>query len=91
MVVPNETERDFINTVIFDELCRAMFSNSSRERFVQIINRLANEEGAEGVILGCTEIPLLIKPEDVSISIPVFDTMTIHCEAAVKYALNQTA
>lgn len=89
VVVPNETERDFINTVIFDELCRAMFSNSSRERFVQIINRLANEEGAQGVILGCTEIPLLIKQEDVSI--PVFDTMTIHCEAAVKYALNQTA
>lgn len=56
---------------------------------MQIINRLANEEGAQGVILGCTEIPLLIKQEDVSI--PVFDTMTIHCEAAVKYALNQTA
>lgn len=87
-VIPNETERDYINAVIFDELCAGKFYNDSRERFVQIINRLVDEDGAEGVILGCTEIPLLIKQEDVKV--PVFDTMTIHVEAAVKYALNET-
>ena len=88
VVIPNETERDIINTVIFDELCAGKFYNSSKEKYIQIINRLVNEEGAEGVILGCTEIPLLIKQEDVSV--PVFDTTAIHCEAAVKYALNST-
>lgn len=88
VVIPNETERDYINAVIFDELCAGKFYNDSRERFVQIINRLVDEEGAQGVILGCTEIPLLIKQEDVKV--PVFDTMTIHVEAAVKYALNET-
>lgn len=88
VVIPNETERDYINAVIFDELCDGKFYKDSRERFVQIINRLVDEEDAEGVILGCTEIPLLIKQEDVKV--PVFDTMTIHVEAAVKYALNET-
>ncbi len=88
VLIPNETERDIINTVIFDELCAGKFYNSSKEKYIQIINRLVNEEGAEGVILGCTEIPLLIKQEDVSV--PVFDTTAIHCEAAVNYALNST-
>ena len=88
VVIPNETERNIINTVIFDELCAGKFYNSSKEKYIQIINRLVNEEGAEGVILGCTEIPLLIKQEDVSV--PVFDTTAIHCEAAVNYALNST-
>jgi aspartate racemase len=87
-VIPNETERDYINAVIFDELCAGKFRNESRERFIQIINRLVDEEGAEGVILGCTEIPLLIEQMDVKV--PVFDTMTIHAEAAVNYALNET-
>ena len=77
--------RQFINNVIFDELCAGKFNQSSRERFVEIINRLAKEEGARGVILGCTEIPLLISQKDVSI--PVFDTTQIHSEAAVKEAL----
>jgi len=88
VVIPNETERDIINTVIFDELCAGKFYNSSKEKYIQIINRLVDEEGAEGVILGCTEIPLLIKQEDVTV--PVFDTTAIHCEAAVEYALNST-
>lgn len=88
VVIPNATEMDYINTVIFDELCAGKFRNESREQFVQIINRLVDEQGAEGVILGCTEIPLLIKQKDVKV--PVFDTMTIHAEAAVNYALNET-
>ncbi|MFH1037458.1 MAG: aspartate/glutamate racemase family protein [PVC group bacterium] len=87
VVVPNEAERDYINAVIFDELCAGKFYDKSKEGYVQIINRLVNEEGAEGVILGCTEIPLLVKQEDVSV--PVFDTTKIHAEAAVKYALKK--
>ncbi|MCK9440218.1 MAG: aspartate/glutamate racemase family protein [Methanothrix sp.] len=86
VIIPNETEREYINSVIFDELCAGKMYNESRERFVQIINRLVNEDGVQGVVLGCTEIPLLIKQKDVDV--PVFDTMTIHAEAAVKYALN---
>jgi aspartate racemase len=88
VVIPNTTEREYINSVIFDELCAGKFYNESREQFVQIINRLVDEEGAQGVILGCTEIPLLIKQKDVKV--PVFDTTYIHSEAAVKYALNRT-
>lgn len=61
-------------------------SESSRERFVKIIDRLVKEGKAEGVILGCTEIPLLIKQDDVSV--PVFNTTEIHSEAAVNRALN---
>jgi len=87
VIVPNKTEREYINTVIFDELCAGKFYDKSREEYVRIINRLVKEEGAEGVILGCTEIPLLIKQEDASV--PVFDTTAIHAEAAVKRALER--
>ena len=88
VVIPNDTEREYINSVIFNELCAGKIKSDSRERFKQIINRLVDEENAQGVILGCTEIPLLIKQRDVKV--PVFDTMKIHTEAAVKYALNET-
>lgn len=86
VVVPDKEEREYINMVIFDELCAGKFYDKSRERYVRIINRLVKEEGAEGVILGCTEIPLLVKQKDVSV--PVFDTTEIHSEAAVRYALD---
>jgi len=86
VVIPNEDEREYINEVIFDELCAGKFYEKSKKRYIQIIDRLVKEEGVEGVILGCTEIPLLVKQEDVSV--PVFDTTEIHAEAAVKYALD---
>ena len=88
VVTPNQTERDYINKVIFDELVRNDIRNESRKRYVRIINRLVDEEGAQGVILGCTEIPLLVHQSDVKV--PVFDTTRIHAEAAVDYALNRT-
>lgn len=88
VVTPNATERASINTVIFDELCRNDIRNESRAEYVRIINRLVDEEGAQGVILGCTEIPLLVHQSDVKV--PVFDTTRIHAEAAVDYALNKT-
>jgi aspartate racemase len=87
VIVPNKKERGYINKVIFDELCTAKFYDKSRKGFINIINRLIKEEGVEGVILGCTEIPLLVKQKDVSI--PVFDTTAIHAEAAVNHALGK--
>ncbi|MGC8659773.1 MAG: aspartate/glutamate racemase family protein [Desulfomonilaceae bacterium] len=86
VVTPNEAEREYINTVIFDELCAEKILDESRKGFIKIINRLIEEEGAKGVILGCTEIPLLVKQEDVPV--PVFDTTQIHSEAAVNCALS---
>lgn len=87
VVIPNKSERDYINTVIFDELCAGKIIQKSKEQFIRIIDRIVKEEGAEGVILGCTEIPLLIKQGDVNV--PVFDTTAIHSEAAVKYSLGR--
>ncbi len=89
VVIPDEKERDYVNAVIFDELCANRIKPESREGYKKIIERLQKEEGAEGVILGCTEIPLLIKQEDVAI--PVFDTTAIHSEAAVDYSLNNNS
>ena len=85
VVTPDVAERDYINQVIFDELCADKINPESKAQFIRIINRLARDKGAQGVILGCTEIPLLIKPEDVNL--PVFDTTAIHVEAAVRYAI----
>ena len=85
VVTPDKSERDYINAVIFDELCANQIKDESRRGFVRIIERLAKKAGAQGVILGCTEIPLLVKQSDVSI--PVFDTTYIHTEAAVARAL----
>jgi len=87
VVIPNKTERDYINDVIFNELCAGKFTDESKKGYLKIIDRLIKKEGAEGIILGCTEIPLLIEQEDVSV--PVFNTTTIHAEAAVKFSLNR--
>jgi aspartate racemase len=86
VLVPDKDERDFIDTVIFGELCVGKMNGSSKMRFKEIIGKLV-EDGAEGVILGCTEIPLLIKQEDVNV--PIFDTAEIHAKAAVEYALKE--
>ncbi len=87
VVIPNKTEREYINDVIFNELCADKFYDKSREGYIRIVERLVKQEGVEGVILGCTEIPLLLGEKDVSV--PVFDSTKIHSEAAVKLALNR--
>lgn len=84
VLVPDKDERDFIETVIIDELCVGKMNASSKKGFKQIIEKLV-ENGVEGIILGCTEIPLLIKQEDVNV--PIFDTAEIHAKAAVEFAL----
>ena len=84
VLIPDEDERRLIHAVIYEELCVADVRQESKERFVEIIGRLSSHR-AEGVILGCTEIPLLIKEDDVDV--PLFETTRIHAEAAVDYAL----
>ena len=85
VVTPNAADRDFINNVIFDELAAEQFLPASRQRFIDITEDLIKKTGATGVILGCTEIPLLINQKDLSVK--VFDTIRIHSEAAVSRAL----
>jgi len=85
VIIPEEPEREIIHNTIYDELVQGVIKDESRQKFQQIIGNLG-KNGAEGVILGCTEIPLLISLADVKI--PVFDTSTIHAEMAVKWALD---
>ena len=85
VVIPTESERNEVNTIIFDELVNDILRPESKARYLAIIDRMTREDGIQGVILGCTEIPLLIKPEDVEL--PTFDSMTIHAKAAVEQAL----
>lgn len=88
VIVPDEKERQVIQEVIFNELCIGQIQEKSRDRFRAIIKGLA-AKGARGIILGCTEIPLLVKQEDSEV--PLFDTTRIHAEAAVEYALREQA
>lgn len=85
VLVPPAQQRSEINRIIFEELVAGELRQSSKETFQQAIRELV-EEGAEGIILGCTEIGLLIKPEDAEV--PVFDTTAIHASAAVDQALD---
>lgn len=82
--VPEEHDMEMINRVIFEELCVGQLKPESKSRFLNVIEKLKTS-GTQGVILGCTEIGLLIKQSDVDI--PVFDTTDIHAKAAVEFAL----
>jgi aspartate racemase len=84
VIIPEEKEREQIHNTIYRELVLGLIKDESRKTFQQIIGNL-EKRGAEGVILGCTEIPSLIKQTDVKI--PVFDTTAIHAEKAVEWAL----
>ncbi|PFB31661.1 aspartate racemase [Bacillus cereus] len=84
VMIPSEKDRDKINEVIYKELCLGKITSQSREYYIRVIEELV-KEGAQGIILGCTEIGLLIKQED--ISIPIFDTTHIHAVEAVNFAL----
>lgn len=86
VVVPTVEEQTFIDDVIFKELSFWQFKESSKQRYLDIVDRLVKEEGAEGAILGCTEIPLLIKQEDRP-AVPFFDTLTLHAKAAALRAV----
>lgn len=84
VLIPDNEDRDLVHKIIYNELCLGNIKSSSKNEYIRIINKLV-ENGAEGIILGCTEIPLLIKQNDVSV--PIFDTTSIHAEMAVDQAL----
>ena len=85
VIIPAEDEMKIVHRVIYDELCAGMINSDSKQKYADIIQRLV-AKGAEGVILGCTEIGLLVKPQDSPV--PLFDTTEIHARAAVNYALS---
>ncbi len=85
VVVPDASGRNQVHDIIYKELVKGIITEESKKVYVTIIEKLINQ-GAEGVILGCTEIPLLIKPRD--IDIPLFNTTKIHAEKAVELALD---
>jgi aspartate racemase len=86
VIVPEDDERQLVHRVIYDELCLGIERQESRARYNEIIQALI-ARGAQGIILGCTEIMILVKPADVSV--PVFDTTTLHAAAAVELALDE--
>ena len=84
-MIPGEADIDYVNQAIYEEMGKGKFLPATRARFIDLIHQLA-AAGAEGVILGCTEIPILIRPGDVQV--PVFDTTLLHATAAVDFALH---
>ena len=83
-LVPDAGDRAYVNRVIYDELVAGQIRDESRAGYLAIIRKLA-EQGAQGIVLGCTEIPLLV--DEASAGIPLFDTTQIHAEAALNYAI----
>lgn len=85
VLVPQDRERKQVHEIIYNELCRGEINQSSKETYLDIIDNL-KQAGADAIILGCTEIAMLVKPEDTSV--PLYDTAAIHASAAVDMALS---
>lgn len=85
-VIPGPDDREIVHHVIYNELCLGKIEDASRNEFLRIIDKLV-QAGAGGVVLGCTEIPLLVHQEHVDI--PIFDTTKLHVEAALDFALQE--
>jgi len=86
VIVPGSGERERVHRIIFDELCQGRFSVQARSEYLDVIEQL-RQRGAEGMILGCTEIPLLVRPEDVDL--PLFNTTALHAEMALEFAFGE--
>ncbi|MGB7594856.1 MAG: aspartate/glutamate racemase family protein [Erysipelotrichaceae bacterium] len=84
VIIPNAEDQEFINHVIFEELIKGKVLDTSRTRYLEIIDKLV-KQGAEGVILGCTEIGILITPQDTDVKL--FETVEIHAKKAAKFLL----
>ena len=84
VIIPDKNDIEIINEVIYDELCLGTINSNSKKKFLEIVDKLRSK-GAEGIILGCTEIGLLIKNEDTDV--PLFDTAIIHAEQAAIYSI----
>lgn len=89
-IVPKPDERREIDRIIFDELCKDRVEPASKAFYLDVADRMRREDGCDGLILGCTEIFLLIGQSDRP-DLPMFDTMALHCEAAVAIALGEQA
>lgn len=87
VITPNDADKEIVHRIIYDELVRGIFTEPSREQLVKIIVKL-QAEGAEGVILGCTELPLIVTPSDSPIL--TYDTTYLHAQAAVDFALAES-
>ena len=85
VIIPEEDDREVVHAVIYSELCAGHVNEQSRKKYRAIIGRLV-DSGTQGIILGCTEIGLLVRPEDSPV--PLFDTTAIHAQAAVEFALS---
>jgi len=85
VIVPTEEEQDILDNIIFAELSKSIFTEKSKAAYLEVFETLRSR-GAEGVVLGCTEITLLVKQTDLP-DFPMFDTLTLHAEAAVSEAL----
>ena len=85
VLTPNEADRAVIHRIIYEELCLGKIEPASREEYRRIIRQL-EEQGAEGIIFGCTEITLLVGQDDARV--PVFDTTAIHAQAAANFSLS---
>ena len=85
LVIPSEEDQNEINRIIFDELCLGEVNEWSRQQLLDVIEGYYWGEGIDGVVLGCTELPLILKPE--GHRIPFFDTVDLHTEAALSFAL----
>ncbi len=85
-IIPETEERKFIHSSILDEMAKEIFKEETKQRYLTIINKLIND-GAEGIILGCTEIPIIIKQKDSTVQL--FDTTLIHSSAIVDFALGE--
>jgi aspartate racemase len=86
VIIPDEDEREIVNRTVYEELCVGRVVPSSRQKFRRVMENLV-AKGAEGIILGCTEIYLLVEKQDVQV--PVFDTTRIHAESAARFAMGQ--
>ena len=84
VIIPDKNDIEIINKVIYDELCLGTINSNSKKKFLEIVDKLRSKE-AEGIILGCTEIGLLIKNTDTDV--PLFDTAIIHAEQAAMYSI----
>ncbi len=84
-IIPDDEDKEYVHNAIYQEFCKGIFKEETKVELIKIIGRLKSK-GAEGVILGCTELPMLIKPED--LDIPSFDTTGIHATSAIDFALS---
>lgn len=86
VVIPNEADRKIVHSIIYEELCLGVINPDSQQKYIAIVERLI-AEGAQGIILGCTEICMLIG--ELKFSVPLFDTTTIHAKEAVSFSLSE--